>query len=135
MVTSGSPRWAAGSPFAELRAGRLTGLSPTDAAKLASELRRTCLETGDARFCILRELVDRVAEWRTEHEEAGGVPGELLAEIDAALEAAVPAILDEGLSARASILAHELVERASLLLGGPSDWVRRGQASRHEPER
>ncbi len=36
--------------------------------------------TGDARYCFIAKVLSAVDSWREEHDEAGGVPEDLLAE-------------------------------------------------------
>src|SRR5690349_2206264 len=68
--------------------------------------------TGDARYCSLWRLLDVIAEMFEEH---GAVSSDLIASIDASLEANIPRVLQAAPPASGAQLARELRQEIFLM--------------------
>jgi hypothetical protein len=93
-----------------------------DVEELTKLCDEKCAATGDARYCLLRDLFRLVDRWRLEHDEAGGVPRTILDGIDAQITHYLPEILDAQSPAVAAGLARMLSSDVAARLTGPSDW-------------
>lgn len=92
-----------------------------------------CIASGDARFCVLSEVLDDIDRWWTEHDERGGVPSALLEQIDTCLRPGLTTVLELEDAAVAAQIANDLrAEVASHLLPA-REWVRRGYARQGDP--
>lgn len=113
-----------------LVASGISGIPQQEVAGLIDTLQKTCIRTGDARYCVLSSTLEAVEEWRYMHEERGGVPAQTLVEIDDLVTTALPNVLDSLTAAEGAQLASDLFESIRLLLGDSRLWVKRGQARR-----
>ena len=87
-----------------------------------------CAATGDGRYCILGEALGALDEWWSEHNERGGVPTALLAELQAVLASRLADVLDAPLPADGASLAALLRDEVCALLLPASAWVANGYA-------
>lgn len=86
--------------------------------------------TGDARYCSIGRMLLLIHEWWIEHDECGGVPKAVVAELEQLLGPRLVAILDAPEAGVASRLARSLREEVEARLTGPGDWLARGDAHR-----
>lgn len=88
----------------------LAALPPDGLVDLAAWCRDWCEATGDGRYGIVGETLDVLSRWFEEHDKYGGVPTELVGELDALLERELPSILDAEDPSSAAILSRGLRE-------------------------
>jgi hypothetical protein len=100
----------------------LVELSPEQMAALLAECKRRCEQEGDARYCILHDTLARVDAWRDEHDEAGGVPAALLADIGGRIAAKLPTVISEPIPAVAAQFATALRDEVYTQLLSSSEW-------------
>ncbi len=93
----------------------LENLDPAAARSLGIWLTDWCEQGGDGRYCILGDALQSLDDWREQHEEAGGVPTYLLAEIDSELVKWLPEIMrakdPASGAALATVLKREIMVR------------------------
>jgi hypothetical protein len=93
--------------------------------ELIAGLMECCREKHDDACCAFGGVLSRIEDWRSKHEDAGGVPRAALSEIDEAVRAAAGSVV----AGDAVDVWSELLSRADLLLVGPSTWIKRDQAT------
>jgi ketol-acid reductoisomerase len=76
--------------------------------------------TGDARYCFIAKTLSAVDAWREHHDEAGGVPAELLLAIDALVRAELPAALAADTPSHGAHLAADLCRSVLPILQPPA---------------
>ena len=92
-----------------------------DLAAASDECRRRCESDGDARYCILREMLDDVTAWWHEYSESGGVPVAVLKEIVASVQDQLPTIMSATNATEAAEGAVALRNKVQDRLIGPND--------------
>jgi hypothetical protein len=85
--------------------------------------RDRCETTGDARYCVLADVLTMIYQWDDQ-----GVPTELLAGVEQVLTG-LPALLDADPEA-GSLLAVRLRDDVGRCLLSTDDWIDQGLASR-----
>lgn len=88
--------------------------------------RAACRDTGDARYCILESTLGAILNWWDRHDESGGVPVEVVGEIERTLTSGVADVLGTTSAPDAGKKAHDLRDVVIDLLTEPDDWIRRG---------
>ncbi len=82
-----------------------------------------CTESGDARYCILSDCLQQLWDWWEDHSESrGGVPSDLVAEIENSVKQQLPAIISAGQASYAAYLAAALRQQIFSLLLPVEDW-------------
>jgi hypothetical protein len=94
----------------------------TDLPEHAVWCRSWCLETGDARYCILGEMLHAVDAWWREHDELGGIPAELAETLDRLIKHDLPSVLDAESATAGAGRAERLRLKVVELLTGPENW-------------
>lgn len=93
---------------------------------LAVWCRDYCEASGDGRYCSVGETLRSIDDWWREHDEPGGVPTELLREIEHEVMSWLPAVLAAVTPGDGAALARTMREAVQARLLGPSDWRRDG---------
>jgi len=93
-----------------------------DLPDLVAWCRNWCLETGDARYCFLAEMLHVIDNWWGEHDERGGIPEALLEQLDSLMKASLPLVLDADSPSAGAQRAEALRHEAAELLTSPDDW-------------
>ncbi len=94
----------------------------TELTDLASWCDDWCVQTGDARFCIVGDTLSTFSDWWDEHSEAGGVPASLLHAASACVRTELPGIITDPEPASASIAAARMRSEFFGLMAHPSEW-------------
>jgi hypothetical protein len=101
------------------------GLASVNAQQL-TDLALWCRDyaeaSGDARYASIGAALKSLDDWRTEYDEAGGIPADLIAAADRLVTTRLPAILDAEDPADASALARTFREETEALLLPPERW-------------
>jgi hypothetical protein len=114
------------SALDELASAGIAARTPQEVADLAAALETASTAQDNRRDRQLAATLHRVEAWRRQHDGAGGVPRQVLTEVDDAIRTAASALLARGHS---NVDFSELLERIELLLSGPDDWRKRGFAN------
>jgi hypothetical protein len=96
--------------------------------ELARGCRIACETSGDARYCVVAQMLDGLAAWLEDHDESGGVPIELLGEIQSVVAQGLPAVLDADSSATGTAIARSLRETVLRMRSEPDEWKKGGWA-------
>lgn len=112
------------SLFEDIASHGVAGRPLDRALELIAQLETCCRERDDQACCAFAGVLQRIEDWRRQHESAGGVPRETLTEIDDIVRAAATSVL----SGSSGDTWTELLGRVELQLLGPDGWVKRGQA-------
>jgi hypothetical protein len=110
------------SRLEELIAHGFEAVSGDDLGDLAAECQRNCEDTGDARYCIIANLFERIRSWWSEHSEYGGVPFKLQRDIGNTLQLHLPAILSSASPTEAALLATMLKSEIVPMLLDSGEW-------------
>ncbi len=75
--------------------------------------------TGDARYCFIAKALSAADSWREEHDEAGRVPEDLLAEIDTLVRTELPTALAAETPSHGARLAADLCRQVLPMVHPP----------------
>jgi hypothetical protein len=99
-----------------------------DLRDLARACRDHAEEIGDVRFYSVSSALVELDRWWEKHEAHGGVPAELIDQLEHTLSERLPALLDEPEALRGAHLARDFRREVESLLFEPPDWVDIGYA-------
>ena len=116
----------ASSRLRQLASGGFDAVPPTDVANLALWCRDYCDETSDARFCSIGDALQSFDDWWREHEKLGGIPSEVLDELDAFITQRLTTVLDTDDLDHGARLARDFRDQLRWKLTRPQDWRNRG---------
>lgn len=97
-------------------------LLPNEWSAVQEDCRTLCEQEGDARYCILGDMFDRLESWRREHDEHGGVPTALLRNIGQLVDSRLPDVLSQTRPDVAAQLATALRDEVSARLLSTQEW-------------
>lgn len=121
VSTNGGAKRYAPALSALLRKGTVA-LMPDEWIAVQGECKSLCEQRGDARYCILHELFDRLQSWRRDHDEHGGVPTALLNNIGQLIDSRIPDVLSQTRPEVAAQLATALRDEVSSRLLSNQEW-------------
>jgi hypothetical protein len=105
-----------------LAAGGFTAVRPEELGDLAAACQERCENTGDGRYCILADVFSAIDDWWSEHNESGGVPQDIVHDLEGVLGSQLLPVLRSDNLAEAAKLATMLRREIEPKLIGPSGW-------------
>jgi hypothetical protein len=93
-----------------------------DLRQLAEACQQECEDTGNARYCVIAEMLRSIYDWWKGHSEFGGVPTYIVQDLEDTLRLHLPPILRSDSPAEAALLASMLRSEIMTKLVDPSDW-------------
>jgi hypothetical protein len=121
------------SPLEVLASDGLRGLPVSDFGAVVEESAASARATGDARYTTLADLFGSLQEWWSDHDEMGGIPSPLAAEIDSLIVSRLPEVLRAASAAEGYAMAAGLASEVRRLMTGPNDWIKRGYLRSRPP--
>lgn len=91
-----------------LAEGGFSALPASDLGEVADWCWSRCLETGDARFCVLSIAFRDLHQWWRERDELGGIPLSAAQRIEDEIVSRLSAVIDASTAAQATVAANEL---------------------------
>jgi hypothetical protein len=82
--------------------------------------------TGDARYASIGQALSELFEWWSFHDESGGIPVQLMNEIEEIIKSRLSEILMTESARDAAPLARSFRQEIERKLSGPQDWVAGG---------
>jgi hypothetical protein len=116
------------SNLADFAANGLSAVSLAGLPALAKACRSECIETGDARFCVIAEALRAIDDWQRAHDDGGGTPVALIDQIDAVIKDRLASVLAARDPSQGAKGADEFRQEIENLLLGPADWLDAGYA-------
>lgn len=116
-----------------LAADGLRGLPVSEFAAVVEECVTSTRASGDARYPALADLFESLHEWWSDHDERGGIPSPVAADIDSLIVNRLPGVLSAASAAEGYAIAADLAREVRRLMTGPDDWIRRGYLRSRPP--
>jgi len=106
-----------------LAAGGIVAIPPTQFDDLSARCWAQAIDTGDARYAVLADLLTGLSQW---WDRIGGVPSPLSEQIDDLMRHSLDGILDAPTPQEGSQRAAALLNRVERLQLPGAEWHRRG---------